>query len=581
MGAQGTQFKCYSNEATKYPPPRQPAGGGFGMEVFTLQDLYYRYKQHKSIWTTTNEYRDLCRYTGCRFTFYRHSTTDFLITYNTQPPFTLDKFTYPAIHPLNQMLQKKKRIIYSLRSKPWGGSKVTLKIHPPKQMINKWFFQKQFSGAGLCQIQAAAADVLNANMGNTWANTNISIYYLNTGFYQLSNWGKSGGQTEYKPFHTIKEPLYYWYKDRGTSKYFQYKPNQTYAQSIHYDTGYFNTHILNAYKITDTSTESAAMAMATLPIAVGRYNPQADTGVGNELWIISILTDHYDKPREPELLFSGYPLWMMFYGYYNFILKFKGDDTFLRSHMFIVRSPAIVKLQSLHQQDYFPIIDQSFLNGQMPYDEYLDTNKKNYWYPSVLKQMEIINAIVCSGPYIPKYADNRDSSWELNYKCTFYFKFGGPQITEQPVIDPQKQQDYDVPDKFKETIQIVNPITQSCETMFHDWDYRRGMLTATAIKRMSKHLRSDSDISTTFTEPPTKKIRITAEVPYQTEETKKIKNCLLSLCEEDSFQEEEDLLKLIKQQHIKQQHLKQNLLQLIADIKNQQTVLQLQTGIIS
>lgn len=580
IGAHGTQFKCYTNEAKKYPQPKQPAGGGFGMEVFSLEDLYLRYKAHKSIWTATNDYKDLVRYTGCTFTFYRHATTDFILSFNTQPPFTLDKFSYTSIHPLNMLLQKHKKILYSLKTKPWGPSKVKFKIKPPKQMSTKWFFQKFFATAGLVEIKATAADFNFSYIQNTSVNTNLSIVYLNTAFYQLSNWGKFLGASHYKPYATINEKLYYWFKSGNQTKHIQVK-HENYYESVNYATGYFQTGVLNAIKITLTADIAAQSAQAHLPVAVARYNPQLDTGEKNELWVVSILTDHYDKPREPQLVYSGYPLWMMFFGYYNFILQYKNDQTFLDSHMFVIRSPAILKLSTTTDQDYFPFIDFSFLNGKMPFQEYLDENSKKFWYPSVKKQVETINNIVTCGPYIPKYSDNRDSSWDLKYKSTFYFKFGGPQISETPVVDPQKQEDYDVPDKFKSTIQISDPITQACETMFHNWDYRRGLITPAAIKRVSKHLETDSDVSSTSTEPPHKKIKITGEVPYLPQETEEVQACLLSLCEEDTFQEEEeDLHKLIKQQHKKQQQLKQQLLKLLAEMNKKQTMLQLQTGIL-
>lgn len=584
IGAQGTQFKCYTNEAVKYPPPKQPGGGGFGLEVFTLQDLYDRYRANKCIWTQSNDYTDLCRYTGTTFIFYRHPTTSFIISYSNSPPFLLDKYTYTQTHPLNMLLQRKKKILYSLSTKPWGPSRVKIRIRPPKQMISKWFFQKQFSTVGLMQIQATIADFNYSSIQNTSVSTNLSLYFLNTGFFIDSNWGKAIGTGPYLPFPTIKKDLKYWYKDRGTPR--AYTPStDTYSNSISYESGWFAPQILNAYSITNKDAESpdAAQAMINLPIGVARYNPQLDTGVGNEVWLTSILTTHYDKPiGDTTLIYTGRPLWMILWGYYNFILKAKGDNTFLNSYMFIFRSPAIKKLSGASTQDYYPLIDQSFLNGQMPYGEYLDANHKKFWYPSTQKQLEVINAIVQCGPFIPKFADNRESSWDLKYKSIFHFKWGGPQITDKTVSDPQKQRDYDVPDKFTETIQIKNPLKQTCETLFHNWDYRRGMLTNTAIKRMYENLESDSALSTDAPIQPHKKQRITAEIHCIEEKTKEVQESLLSLCEEPiSPEEAPNLQQLILKQQQQQQHLKQHLLKLISNLKENQQMLQLQTGILS
>nr|UHM26426.1 MAG: ORF1 [Torque teno midi virus] len=579
MGAQGAQYKCYTNEAYKYPPPKEPSGGGFGVEVFSLQHLYNQYKAHKSIWTASNDYKDLCRYTGCKFIFYRHAFVDFIVSYELQPPFLIDKYTYPAAHPLNQILQRKKRVIHSLKSKPYGPSTVILKIKPPKLLSTKWFFQKELAKVGLVKIQGAACDFRYSNMGNTWQSNMVSIYFLNTAFYQESNWGKSSA-TPYYPYKTIQHSLYFWYKDKGTKKNIQVNTNNYYT-TINYDRGYFDTRVLNSYSITTSATSDTPSAMAITPVSVGRYNPQTDTGEGNELWLVSSLTDHYDHPTtDKTLLFTGYPLWLMFYGYKNYIEQEKGDPRFLDSYFFVFKCPSMQKLKSIVTQDYYPFIDLSFLNGQMPYDQYLDENSKKFWYPTINKQKETINMLVTLGPYIPKLKDDRDSTWELNYKCNFYFKWGGPQITEQLAKDPDKQPDFPIPRDNQQTIQISNPLTQTWETLFHNWDYRRGVITKSAIKRMHENLPLDTDVETTASGPP-KRRKITGELQALPQETKEIQACLRSLFEEDTSQEEEDLQKLIKQQQLKQREVKHNLLKLIADLKLKQQSLQMQTGILS
>nr|UHM26382.1 MAG: ORF1 [Torque teno midi virus] len=578
MGANGAQYKCYTNEALRFLPPKEPSGGGFGVEVFTLQQMYNLYKAHKCIWTTSNDYMDLARYTGCKFIFYRHRFVDFIISYDLQPPFTIDKYTYPQAHPLNQMLQRKKRVLYSLKTKPWGSSKVVLKIKPTKLLSTKWFFQRELAKIPLLKIQAAACDLSFANMGKTWASNMLSIYFLNTAFFQESNWGSSSGSA-YLPYKTIKHNLVFWSKDARGNKV-KTKPLLTnYLTSVNYSTGWFNKGVLNAYSITENEASDTPSIMAITPVSVGRYNPQADTGEGNELWAVSSLTEHYDHPAtDKTLIFKGYPLWLMFYGFKNYIEQEKGDPRFLDSYFFVFRCPSMQILQSVVKQDYFPFIDQSFLNGNMPFDEYLDENKKKFWFPTIKKQVETMNTIVSLGPFIPKLKDDRESTWELNYKCSFYFKWGGQQITEKIAMDPSKQEQFDNPYNMQQGIQISNPQTQAWETTLHHWDFRRDILTKTAIKRMRDHLETDSDVSTVVTGKPAKQRKITGEMQALQQENKEIQACLHSLFEEDTFQEEESLRELIRQQHHKQINLKQNLLQLISDLKKQQQNLQMQTG---
>ncbi|AAU88149.1 ORF2 [Small anellovirus 2] len=99
LGAHGKQFVCYTDVQQKAPPPRSPGGGGFACQQFSLQLLYEQYKFRNNIWTHTNINYDLVRYIRTVFTFYRHSDIDFIITYDRQPPFILDKLTYPLCHP--------------------------------------------------------------------------------------------------------------------------------------------------------------------------------------------------------------------------------------------------------------------------------------------------------------------------------------------------------------------------------------------------------------------------------------------------------------------------------------------------
>ncbi len=106
------------------------------------------------------------------------------------------------------------------------------------------------------------------------------------------------------------------------------------------------------------------------------------------------------------------------------------------------------------------------------------------------------------------------------------------------------------------------------------------------LKRMSKHLETKSIVSTdSDSEPAQKKKKTNISMPLlqdqQTQETK----CLLSLCEEDSCQEQEtqtetSLRHLINQQHKQQQGIKLKLLQLLTHMKRSQQQLQLQTGIL-
>ncbi|UJO01842.1 ORF1 [Anelloviridae sp.] len=580
-GADGRQFLCYTNEKTDYVQPRAPGGGGFGADVFTLEYLYQQYKAHNCIWTTSNDYTDLCRYTGCKFTIYRHPDTDFIINYQRQPPFNISKYTYTSFHPHNMLLQKHKRILLSLKSNPRGKRKVTLRIKPPKMLTTKWYFQENFTNFPLCQIAVSAANFNYARVASNGISNVLSLYSLNIEFYQYSDWAQKKTGKPYKPYLTIPDKLKFHYKDKsGTEKTIEVTCT-TYDESISYTKGWFQKFVLSAYKVTLANKQGQEQQYAHLPIVPCRYNPDADTGDGNELWVCSILNGSYDKPRtDPVLVYQGQPLWMMLYGYWSYVLYVKKDKNFFKAHMFVLRSKAIKLLSTTSTQQTFPIVDLSFIQGNMPYNEYLSDQAKNFWYPTAEKQVESINAIVESGPYVPKYTNTRDSTWEANYKYCFYFKWGGPHITDQPVADPATQGNYDIPSHLQGTVQITDPRKQKAEAMFHPWDFRRGFITPRALKRMSENISITSDGESD--DSPVKKAKITTEIPFPEGEAQNLQACLHSLFEENTFQEtqETDVLQLINQQQQQQQQLKNNLLQLLIDMRRRQRMLQLQAGIL-
>lgn len=583
LGAEGTQFKCYTNEKYSLPLPMNPAGGGFGIERYTLQWLYSEHIFRNNIWTKSNYWTDLCRYIRVKFYLYRHPTQSFVVRYSRQPPFQIDKTTYPSCHPLLLLLQKHHKIVPSLQRKPRGKPYVPLTIKPPKQMLTKWFFQKEFSEYDLCQLQGSVISLDYPRLGCCNENRVITIFYLNPNFYQDSTWGQTSDHA-YQPYQGVKETDFTFSYPNGPTTGFT--PNfdnpsegeaHKYYNSISYTGGWFDKRILQAYKYTYKKQNTLP-----LPLAAGRYNPAEDNGKGNEIWVTPITGGHYGKPQDPTLRFDNTPLWLAFWGYTNYLQRVK-DKSFFSLNMFVVKSDFIKTGTSVQTRNYFPIIDAKFTEGKNPYDSYLTYSDKKLWYPNIFRQLQAINQIVQCGPYVPKLGSDRLSTWELPYKYIFFFKWGGPLISDQEVADPKSRNKYPVPDTMQEAIQICNPKHQDPTTIFHEWDYRRGFITNPAIQRMSENIIIDSDVSTDTETSQKKRKRPTTELRYPEEKIKKIKKCLLSLCEESTCQETEkdsDIKQLILKQQQQQQHLKRNLLVLLKDIKAKQKLIQLQTGVL-
>nr|UHK07241.1 MAG: ORF1 [Torque teno midi virus] len=581
LGAEGTQFQCYTNEKYNTPLPLNPGGGGFGVERFTLEWLYNQHIFRYNIWTKSNVWTDLCRYLRVVFYLYRHPTRDFVVQYSRQPPFNIDKTTYPTFHPLLMLLSKRHKVLPSLKRKPKGKPYVKLTIKPPKQMLTKWFFQKEFSEYDLCQLAGSVCSLDYPRLGCCNENRVITIFYLNPTFFQNSDWAQAS-QQPYHPITNIHESNYTFYSSYATQGYtpnFEIGAGEQahYYNSINWDGGWFSPKILQATRIVKGSQD-----YLPLPLAAARYNPAEDDGKGNEIWLTSIATGQYGKPQDPILLFNNTPLWLAFFGYTNFLQRIKSKSYFSLS-MFVIKSPYIRPGPTAQTRAYFPIVDQKFTVGKNSHDSYLTYTDKKLWYPTVWRQTDTINSIVQCGPYIPKLGSDRESTWELPYKYIFSFKWGGPLLNDQEVADPKTRDKYPTPDTVQEAIQICNPKHQDTNTIFHEWDYRRGYITNPAIKRMSENLIIDSDVSTDSETSQKKRKKVTTELRNPEEKIKKIKRCLLSLCEEDTCQEEEegsDLHKLIIKQQQQQQQLKHNILILLKDMKAKQKMLQLQTGVL-
>nr|UHM26743.1 MAG: ORF1 [Torque teno midi virus] len=595
LGAEGKQFVCYTNVKTATPPPKAPGGGGFGCMQFSLGYLYEQYKFRNNIWTKSNIARDLCRYIRCKLTFYRHPETDFIIRYDRQPPFDIEPLTYPLCHPQNLLLGKHKIILLSKSSNPKGKAKKTKVIKPPKQMLTKWFFQHQFAAAPLLQLTASAANLQYAHIGCCNKNTIVTFPALNLGFYKNGNWAQHQGETTiYKPYLGTPTQLYFWdttdwpsdrldptTQQEWISKHGLLVHPSTYTQSVSYNNGYFASKVLSAKLVTrDLDKHSWT---GTLPVITCRYNPFKDTGKGNTVWLHSNLKAAYDKPStDKTIIIQGIPIWMALYGWLSYVQLVKGVPDFYISYSVLIESPAIDISSTAGATTQILPLDLTFIQGKPPYGQDLSTFDLTHWYPDVYNQAETLNSLVAAGPYIPKYNQTRNSTWELHCFYEFLFKWGGPEITEPTVADPSTQPVYDALDKQSSTIQIRNPFHQKYETIIHPWDYRRGILKSSALKRIADNMSTESS----FQEDGhcSKKPRIIGpclSVPEK--DNQEIQECLQALCKESTSQEaqeERDIIKLIQQQREQQQEIKYNLLRLISELKEQQQQLKLQTGLI-
>lgn len=445
-------------------------------------------------------------------------------------------------------------------------------------MITKWFFQKEFAKYGLFQMQASAINLGFGYYGPNAQSQLVTLSALNTKFYTNASYGKTT-DFPYKPYNTYPSAGLHFYYDRSKpqlKKTINVTTSTTYLQTVNYDTGFFQKAVLNAWKVTQADKPTSTLY---LPVTLIRYNPAMDTGENTRIWLTSIHSDTWEAPQDKDLIMVGRPLWMAFFGFWNWIEKAKMTKDYFTSHIFVVASDAIRRITNSDQK-VFPLIDPDFTQGKLPYEEFLTNQKKQLWYPTAENQVVSINSLVECGPYIPKYYNLKDSTWELKYSYTSFFKWGGPEIQDTPVQNPGKQGEYDVPDKQLQTIQVSDPLKESCKAMLRAWDYRRGIVTTTALRRMQENLSVSETYQSDCTEPPKKKKKITAQLRNPKEENQEIQTCLHSLFEESTCQDPQaSLQQLIHHQQQQQEKLKINIIHLLTDLKRKQRLMLLQSGL--
>lgn len=576
LGAEGKQFRCYTNESTEWTPLKTPGGGGFGVEKYTLQYLYREYHFGNNIWTKTNILTDLTRYLGCRFIFYRHQLTDFIVSYDRNLPMSINKYTYPNSHPQALLLSRHKKIIPSRQTRPQGKNTVKMKIRPSKVMLDKWFFQEHFSDTGLVLIRAAAANLNYPHIGSTSVNQIITLFALNPTFYHYTDWGAAGTQ----PYKAYDNPTDFQYKTFGKKETLTFTIPTKYEEGIDYTKGWFNTQLM---QLTEYVSSSPPVVK---PVSVFRYNAQLDDGKGNKVYFFSVISKQPTPPKSDlNLIIEDMPIWQALFGFSDFIKATKPDPNFLASYALAIQSRYVEPFSSHGTGNIWIPVDRTFIEGKGPYGQPVGDITKKKWFPTFKNQQETINSFVKSGPYIPRYEQDKISTWELHGFYTFYFKWRGTFTEDTAVADPSKQATYVTPDNFQTKLQITNPKKQKAETLLHSWDYRRGLITGTAIKRICQDQPTDTDFQTGSEDsPPPKKKKTTKEVPYPPAQNQELQKCLLSLFEDTTCQEAqapETIQDLIQQQREQQQDLKYNILKIIADLKQQQQLIQLHTGLIN
>lgn len=633
-GTGHTQFNFITHEED-IPPKGASFGGNFTNITITLAGLFEQYLLHRNRWSRSNFDLELTRYIGTTLKFYRHETVDYIATYSRTGPFEVNALSYMHTHPLLMLLNKHHIVVPSLRTKPKGKRSIKVHIKPPKLMINKWYFAKDMCSIGLFQIYATGLELSNPWVRSGTNSPVVGFYVLNNSIYNnaLSNiatdpqqqarkdcfnnkllpssntnkvWqltytklmsriytqaqaistnnmqNKPYNWKNYRDFYdkvqkkwlSVAEEGYNLVKDEYNEVYpitTTYPPTWTNRYYLSHDYG-----IYSPYFITPTRYSTDWHTAWTYV----RYNPLADKGIGNRIFAqwCSESTSNYD-PKKSKCMLQDMPLYMLTYGYLDYLIKCTGSKSAWTDMRVAIRCPYTdPPLTGNDDSVSFIPLSETFMNGDMPWTSPSIPVKLWFkWYPMVMHQKGCLETIVSCGPFMPR--DQEAQSWDITVGYKAIFKWGGSPLPPQPIDDPCQKPTHEIPDpdKHPPRLQISDPKLLGPETVFHSWDIRRGLLSTKSLKRVSEYEPPNDYFSAGVgSKRPRLETQFHGSLQTQEEESYNLLRALqkeqeTSSSEEEQVPQEESQQKekLLKQLHVQRQQqrvLREGLKHLLGDV---------------
>lgn len=576
-------------------PHNVPSLGGFTINVFTLNSLYNLFLQGRAWWSHSNNDKPLIRFTGTKIILYRPESSDYIFKYFNCYPMSVSMEAYNSTQPTFMQLSKNHLIMrckkHNYIKKPYHK----IKVHPPAQLTNKWFFQKDLANTPLLMTFCSAMSLDRYYMASNSQSTTTGFKGLNATYIKYHNFTQQT-TSGYHPMNS----LYFWAVQQSTTKpqieniqvqnliYLgntqNMQPGTTIKDVSTSDTwdekkqkyksswGYWGNpfipfYLVGPWFILYTKTHlSDVLDQMNLPtttiselnklqekyhfkqfteplIKDYRYNPFADSGPNNKIYLVDLNSqeDNWDPPQDKSQQNDNLPLWLGLWGFSDFQKLNKVD--------FDTKRLIVIQTSHIWPQDKYIIpIDMDFLNGNSPFRGRgeVTASDKLQWHPKGAFQLQSITSICQTGPGTIKLPPN--VSAEAHAKLTFYFKLGGCAQPIKFIEKPSDQPDFPIPRTESGSCSLQSPET-AIENYFYSFDWRRDFLTKAATDRIQKD--SGSEI---LTLPPTGIHCLNARPPKETTQTG---------TEETEEKEAATLLRLFNLLKDKQHSYRQRILQLM------------------
>nr|UGV38696.1 MAG: ORF1 [TTV-like mini virus]UGV39383.1 MAG: ORF1 [TTV-like mini virus] len=510
----GFDFTNYKESVT---PIGEASGGPFSIQLFSLDALFTEYIKYRCIWTQTNQGLPLTRYTGARLKFFKNPFTDYIVTYSICPPFSVTYDMYMNTQPLRLLLKKHKIIVPRLTQNTRKKYK-SLKIRPPAFMKNQWYFQQDICKTGLVLLTAAACSLEQPYCPENQVSNNYTFFSLNTDFFQnpcFEKFGTTGyiaKQIQDKQFYiftdttgwtnTVNNPSNWKYLVPANNTLTYGEPFNKSESTINDFTinnktqnpfaAYIHEHSIQLYygkkwpTATNFSSDDPQVTRFDELYWECRYNPDRDKGIGNKVYFKSNNTqeqgDIYTYPTKPELMISDFPLWLIFWGWIDFLAKTHIMQEMYDHWFFVVESPYIWP-----KKKRYIFLDQYFVK---PNETKLTLHDHLKWHPKFEQQTEVVSFFAESGPFSPKI--NRSQCIQANLQYIFYFKWGGCPANMESIISPCQQDKFPIPNQGLPGSEVQDPNTSKLHYLYA-FDERKEQLTPKCVQRLKQ--TSDSKIS--------------------------------------------------------------------------------------
>lgn len=526
----------YILTSESYVPTGEPGGGSWSILQYTLRVLYDDFVAARNWWTKGNTGLPLARYIMCKCKFYRSELTDYIVTIERTGPFEVSLDSYLSTQPSRHLMNHNAFIVPKLGRGPNKRTYIRKKIYPPALFFNKWYFQQDIYNIPLFMLTVSACSLDQMYAPEDQISNNITLISLNTTAIQMANWERQPYSTKavgteniylwgYGNQHSTENPTWQHIILLGNIK--QYTNGQTLNSTNYTDYNqitdeknktkwgnpftYQNQHKDNIIyygkkpNLTSNSDITNPQKFTLLPLeslyVKCRYNPFKDKGKGNKVYFIPTDTGNgsfLSLPQNSKIYIENLPLWLILWGWGDWILKSKPITHLQEEWQLIIQSPYIYP-----PQPAYLFLDNYFVYPPQYTAEMTETDLA-HWHPKYEMQREQLEAIAKTGPGAPKL--NHSKQIEAHMLYDFYFKWGGNPAPMETITDPSEQEKFPTPSNQLQGLAVESP-GKPKQYYLYAFDEKRSIITPQASKRLKK----DYSTPTFFTDYGPKDIPIKAQ----------------------------------------------------------------------